>query len=101
MGNPGTGTAPTARSIAVMTSSCAFSLAGSCSVTEMTSPSPSPGTDSQARDASWTSGIDPSTARIPVSSATGSAGGRPTRIWAPSLSVSGIGSAARYPMPSG
>ncbi len=95
MANPGPGTASTARSIAVITSSCAFSLAGSCSVTEMTRPSPCPGTDSQVLDASRTSGMDPSTARISVSSAAGSAGGRPTPIWAPSPSATGIRSAAR------
>ena len=95
MGYPGPGTVSTARSIALMTSSCTASLAGSCSVTEMTRPSPSPGIDSQARDASSTSGMDPSAARITVSSATGSVGGLPTRIWAPSATVTGIGSAAR------
>jgi hypothetical protein len=101
MGNPASGTASTARSIALMTSSCTVWLAGSCSVTEMTRPSPSPGIDSQALAASSTSGIDPSAARISVSSATGSAGGRPTRNWAPSVTATGIGSAARYPTPSG
>ena len=101
MGNPGPGTSSTARSIAPMTLSCTGSLAGSCSVTEMTRPSPCPGIDSQALDASSTSGIDPSVARIAVSSATGSAGGGPTRIWAPSVTAAGIGSAARYPTPSG
>jgi hypothetical protein len=95
MGNSGPGTASTARSIALMTSSCASSLPGSCSATEMTRPSPCPGTDSQAVEASRTSGMDPNAARISVSSATGSAGGRPTLIWAPSLTATGIGSAAR------
>jgi len=101
MGNPVPGTASTARSIALITSSCTGSLAGSCSVTEMTSPSPCPGMDSHALDASSTSGMDPSAAPIAVSSATGSAGGRPTRIWAPSVTATGIGSAARYPTSSG
>jgi len=95
MGNPVSGTVSTARSIALMTSSCTGSLAGSCSVTEMTRPSPCPGTDSQALAASSTSGMDPSAARMAVSSATGSASGRPTRIWAPSVTATGIGSAAR------
>jgi hypothetical protein len=95
MGNPVPGTVSTARSIALITSSCTGSLAGSCSVTEMTRPSPCPEMDSHALDASSTSGMDPSAARITVSSATGSAGGRPTRIWAPSATVTGIGSAAR------
>jgi len=87
MGNSSSGDVSTAHSIALMTSSCAASLAGSRSVTEMTRPSPRPGTDSHALDASRTSGMELSAARISVSSATRSTIGWPIRIWRLSLSA--------------
>src|SRR5208282_5059158 len=53
-GKSSPGMAWTARSTASRTSWCAVSLVGSSRATEMTRPSPRPGTDSQARDASRT-----------------------------------------------